>query len=261
MNIQINPSAWKGVFALPCSVVDEHIKLAGAAQLKALLWIFRHNGEEYTVDDIALALGMGRADASDALQYWLENGILFKADSESNAPAPIPEKETAQPEPAPTVSVIKAVPPPCEKPTFQDIAKRLEESEELRYLFTQAQVRLGKTISPADQSTFLWLHDHQGLPVEVILMIIEYAAVEGKTGIKYIEKMGINWAENEIDTIEKAEEKITQINQSKNAWGKISAELGISKGSRPTRNVPLQIHGSTYGNSRLTLSATLTRNV
>lgn len=34
MNYKMNLGAWNSIFAVPCSVVDEHIKLAGAAQLK-----------------------------------------------------------------------------------------------------------------------------------------------------------------------------------------------------------------------------------
>ena len=34
---------WSSVFAVPSDVVDKYIKLAGAAQLKVLLWILRNN--------------------------------------------------------------------------------------------------------------------------------------------------------------------------------------------------------------------------
>lgn len=230
MEFQISPSAWNGVFAFPTTVVDQHIKLAGSAQLKVLLWMFRHNGEPYCTDDIACALGMACADVVDAMQYWMETGLLTK--NGENVPlakiSAVPIISAAppvQPQPAQKAAVIPPVP---EKPTFEDVARRASESEELKYLFQQAQIRLGKTISPADQSTLLWLHDWLGLPVEVILMIVGYAVMEGKTGMAYIEKIGIDWSSHEIDTIEKAEERINQIQKSKQAWNKICSALGIS---------------------------------
>lgn len=226
MEHQISPAAWNGVFAFPNSVVDKHIKLAGAAQLKTLLWIFRHNGEQFEAADIAAALGMNETDVKDSMQYWIETGLLCKC---GEAPA-IPAQPAAQPAPAPAqASSEKPVilPPPAEKPTFQDVVRRAAESEEVKYLLLQAQLKLGKTISPAEQSALLWMHDWLGLPVEVILMIIGYAVMDGKSGMAYIEKVGIDWSSNEIDTIEKAEAKIKEIQQSKQAWGKICGALGI----------------------------------
>lgn len=234
MEYQISPSAWNGVFALPCAVVDKHIKLAGSAQLKVLLWIFRHNGEPLETQKIAQALGMAEADVKDAMQYWIEAGLLYK----SGGPQPSCHTTStqAQPPSAPiSLTEKKAadkpaiLPPPIEKPTFQDVVRRANESDELKYLFQQAQIRLGKTISPADQSTLLWMHDWLGLPVEVILMIMEYAVMEGKTGMAYIEKVGIDWASNEIDTMEKAEERINEILKSKKAWNQICSTLDIPK--------------------------------
>lgn len=227
MDFQINPSAWNGVFAFPNTVVDRHIKLAGSAQLKVLLWIFRHNGEDYSTDDIARALGMVGADVTDAMQYWVENGLLTR--SVQTAPASAPSVSAPSPAAPAQASAQKppVIPPPPEKPTFEDVARRAGESEELKYLFQQVQLRLGKTISPADQSTLLWIHDWLGLPVEVILMIVGYAAMEGKTGMAYIEKIGIDCANHEIDTIEKAEERINRIQESKQSWNKICSALGI----------------------------------
>lgn len=224
MEHQISPAAWNGVFAFPSCVVDKHIKLAGAAQLKTLLWIFRHTGEQFEAADIADALGMAEPDVKDAMQYWIETGLLCKR-GENPAVTAQPEAAPILPEKAAEKPVI--LPPPIEKPTFQDVVRRAGESEEVKYLLLQAQLRLGKTISPADQGTLLWMHDWLGLPVEVILMIMEYAVMEGKTGMAYIEKIGIDWANNEIDTIEKAEAKINEIQQSKKAWNKICGVLDI----------------------------------
>ena len=44
MGYKIDPSAYSDVFVFPKSVVKKHIKLAGAAQLKVLLWLFCRGG-------------------------------------------------------------------------------------------------------------------------------------------------------------------------------------------------------------------------
>lgn len=76
MDYQLNLGAWNAVFAVPSAVVDQHLKLAGSAQLKVLLWLLRHAGEDTGMEALAKAVGLSRMDAADALQYWVEVGIL-----------------------------------------------------------------------------------------------------------------------------------------------------------------------------------------
>ena len=42
MEYQLNLGAWNSVFVVPSILVDQHIKLAGAVQLKVILWVLRH---------------------------------------------------------------------------------------------------------------------------------------------------------------------------------------------------------------------------
>ena len=104
------------------------------------------------------------------------------------------------------------------KPTSDQIACRLMEEPALRLLYAEAQQKLGRTIGYDGQSTLLMIHDQYGLPVEVILMILEYAASQGKTSMAYIAKMGRDWGEREIDTLEKAEEQLTRLRTGQSLW-------------------------------------------
>ena len=78
MNLSINLGAWNSLFAIPCDVVDKHIKLAGSAQLKVLLFILRHAGEKISTVEIANALSMSEIDVKDSMQYWLETNIISR---------------------------------------------------------------------------------------------------------------------------------------------------------------------------------------
>ena len=42
MSYKINLEAYSSIYALPSSVVDKHIKLSGAIQLKVLLYFMRN---------------------------------------------------------------------------------------------------------------------------------------------------------------------------------------------------------------------------
>ena len=76
MEYRMNLGAWNSVFAVPCEVVDRHLKLAGALQLKVLLWALRHSGEAFTTAALAEATGASEADVRDAMLYWTENGLF-----------------------------------------------------------------------------------------------------------------------------------------------------------------------------------------
>ena len=71
-------SVWEnGIFNLPIKVVDEYLKLASEYQLKALLYIFRNNGQAETAE-IAKALGQTIADTDNLLEFWVEEGIIYQ---------------------------------------------------------------------------------------------------------------------------------------------------------------------------------------
>ena len=53
MSYTVNLGCWGSIFAVPSDVVDKYLKIAGSAQLKVLLWILRHSGENFEVDTIA----------------------------------------------------------------------------------------------------------------------------------------------------------------------------------------------------------------
>lgn len=235
MSYLVNLGAWNSVFAVPCSVVDQNLKLAGSVQLKVLLWALRHAGEPFETQDIANALGIDRADVSDALVYWQEAG-LFSPDepkpSEPAVPAAPLSGGAAQaagpkadgPSPAGKRRVLSRP----QKPDSEFVAKRMEESTEIACLMQSAQQVLGRLISSGESATLLMIHDDFGLPSDVIVMLLQYAVSIGKANMRYIEKTAMNWADEEINTYERAEEKLRQLTERRQAWGKVEQAIGIS---------------------------------
>ena len=199
MSYGINPSAWGVIFPVPSQIVDKHIRLAGAAQLKALLWVLRHANEPLDIEEMAKAIGQKTADAVDALQYWVETGILINDDKKTEQ-SKITENKNQQNQEEEKPSIIekekepsrRPSPPelPVIKPSHSQILARAKESPDIAYLFNEAQVKLGRTIGYDGQCTLLMMHDQYGLPIEVILMILSYAASVGKISFSYIGKMG-----------------------------------------------------------------------
>ena len=242
MNYKINPLAFTGIFAVPTAVVDDNLRLTSALQLKTLLYMLRHaNDTGISLADISRATGYDEADIDDALIFWTERGLLIKGDSVPTPPVTVKEQQASPVAPAvsavstsPAQTVKKVEEIPVTKPSHEQVAARLNESEELRLLFAEAQNILGKTVGYDGQSTLIMMHDSYGLPVEVILMAIEYNKNKGKTGFAAISKTGREWSELEIDSIEGAIEYIEQHTVVDEAWHKLRSMTEITN-KNPTQ--------------------------
>ena len=70
MDYRLDIGMWNQVFAVPCALVDRHLKLAGKEQLQVLLYALRHAGEGFTPEGLAGDLGMTAEEALDGLEYW-----------------------------------------------------------------------------------------------------------------------------------------------------------------------------------------------
>ncbi|MGN0498791.1 MAG: DnaD domain protein [Acutalibacteraceae bacterium] len=238
--IKIDLGQWNGIFAVPNSVVDEHIKLAGAAQLKVLLYVLRHSGEEINTEQIGKALSMHPADVADSANFWVSCGLLKKeeaafaphdteqkSDSSKNVSSVHPTEQPAQPQRKPTR-------PP--RPTGPYITERVMKDKEFAFLTEEAQAIIGKPLSTGDLGILLNLHDMDGLPVDVITMLLQFCVSREKFGMKYIESVGISWAQQGVDNVAKAEEKIREYSDQCSAWGTVSEIFGLKTVGSPTKS-------------------------
>ncbi len=211
MSYKLNGAVWNGVFVVPNCVVDEHIKKAGGQQLKVLLFLLRHNSESLDARAVARGTGMDASDVKDAVQYWKEVGLVYE-DGETP-----PEAAAAQAE----ALSFKALPDVV--PTYEQVAARTLEDANLRALFNEAPLRLGRTIGYGEQSQLLMMLDYYGLPCEVILTVVEYCRSIGKGNMNYIAKVAKDWAEREINTLERADAYLKELKSDERLWKKFAA--------------------------------------
>ena len=217
MSIQVAPELLGRVFFVPKAIVDEHLAYVTGQQLKVLLYVLRHTGESLEVEDLAGGLGMSAADVSDALQYWLTTGVLQKDDAPAvktpAAPAKSATKTGASQKPLLEVPDIV--------PTYETVAARLLEDPAMKGMFQEVQALMGKTIGYDTQAKLLMMHDTYGLAPEVILTIVDYSVKRGK-GVSYMCKVGKNWAEEGVTTLEDAMEKLEQLSRTDRAWSEFT---------------------------------------
>jgi len=179
-------------------VADEHLKLARELELKVLLWLLRYDGSQ-GLAALADWLGKPEGDLVNAVQFWIDRGMI----SINNEQVTM-NNEERWPKPKPV-----ALTPPAQalmpiRPTQAQILTRVGEDPGLRGLFGEADKILERTIGHEGQCMMLMLHDSHGLPNDVIYMLLRYCKQIGKTNNAYIEAVGRDWGQREIDSIEKA---------------------------------------------------------
>lgn len=231
MSYSVNPSVFKSIFAVPTDIVDKHIRLANGDQLKVLLWILRNSTDNPDINEMCKALKINQSDAADYLQYWVLTGVLSEnGEAVTPSPAPVEVKKEEKPVEIKKVEVAPVTP---SKPSSREILQRIDESPEIGHLFNEAQKLLGKTIGYDGQCTLLLLHDHYGLPTEVLFMMIDYCVSIGKSNYAYLEAVGRDWGTREIDTLEKAAEQISILKEANSIWNEFAKNAGITN-PRPT---------------------------
>lgn len=223
MEYKINPMAFTGIFPVPNSLVDENIRLASVVQLRVLLYILRHSNDGISETEmIAEALSLEADDVKDAMIFWAERGLLIK-DGQMMTASPVTEKREEKKEEKPVAvrEEKKVAEIAISRPSYEDVAKRIKESDEVSVLLQEAQSVLGRTIGFDGQSVLIQMLDSYGLPPEVILMAIEYSLSLKKTGWASIGRVGRRWSEMEIDTLEGAMEYIEEHNIVDETWAKL----------------------------------------
>jgi len=226
MEYSVNFGIWNGVFAVPNVIVDEHIKLAGATQLKVILWMLRHSGEKFDINEISKALNMQTADVKDCMQYWVQVGVISPGGNEAK-PA-----ETQGDDKNITNSVVEQKE---EKKTpkvrmyqvdLEYVSKRMSEDKNIAYLMEMADNLYERMTSTNDKSVLLSIHEYYGMPIEVIIMIMQYLKSVDRCCTGSIKQMADKWWKKEIFDLNSADKEIKRLEAGKASAVKIQKIIG-----------------------------------
>lgn len=214
---------------LPQKLTGELLAGADALYVKlylAALELASRNAGHTCVRDICIAMGEGEEAVVRAMSYWAGYGLVRYLPEDGSirfAPADAPAQTT--PAPAARPPVREADTPPVYLPG--EVAASIEQSRELGQMFALAQTILGRTLSSAAAATLYSFYDWLGLPLEVILMLLEHCAEMGKRDMRYIEKVAISWHQMGIDSVDAAEAYLkTQTKKNRYCY-RVKKVLGI----------------------------------
>ena len=233
MDFRANSGIWGTMFGVPCIVADNFLKLATGEQIKVLLYILRCSGKDCTDGEIALNTGITPQAASDAILFWQQVNVLTAdahnaspAQSQIISPPPTQPREAAPP-------VEKAVNAPRKKTTLSgtEIAGLMKDSSDISELLKTAEGVFG-IINHTQQNSLIWMYTYLGLKKEVIITLISYCASIGKTNSAYIEKIACAWSENEINTLNAAQEEVSRMSASREYTAQVMRAFEMNR--RPT---------------------------
>ncbi len=203
MDYSINFNTYKNNFCLPELIIDDDFKDMDSDFLKVILLIFKNPDKSYSVSLISSLLSMDDKKVEKALLYWIDKGVLLTSDKPKKAEVTVVSESVS------TTGVNKT------------------NDAELKFLIDNMENLLCRGLTSTDIKTITYIYEYYRMPVDVILMAIQYSVSKGKKDIRYIEKVCVNWVDNDINTHTKAEQHLNMLKRQKDNENKIIKLFGI----------------------------------
>ena len=242
MAYALNPALWRRMFPVPAQVIERHIRLCSGVSLKCLLLLLHAPNDCCDAQSIAARLGIPVGEVADALNYWLENGILQQED---NIFAPSPAAD--EPPSPPTAENPRAIAPAAaalpatnatsgSRPHFprEESVALIEHDKTLQGLVQELQSILAKPLTSADLDVLLALYSFYGLSAHYILTLVHYCATIGRSSMGYAERVAASWIADGIDDAA-LDHHIDILMHKRTNEGKLKAAFGINDRSLTQR--------------------------
>ncbi len=170
--------------------LDKYMPAANGDYVKVYLYLLRNGYRGFDVQAAAEKLNLTEGDVNRAVRYWENQGILSIGEGKKEVPAAaaVPEEKTALRESYASSAAA-------------GIYRDLSSDEEFAQLLFIARKYLSKQLNESDQQVLAYLYDGLHLPSEVIDYLIDYSVQHGHRSLRYIEKVGVDWAERGFRTV------------------------------------------------------------
>lgn len=219
----------KGIF-LPESVLKS-LTNATESELKLLIILAKEGRDKDYLSESDLLpacekAGLDRETFTEALAFFRGAGLV-ENETETVVEKLVPPKTEEE-----EASVV--IKPHKSSYTSEELARAAGDRKFAELLdFTQKS--LGKSFNRNDIATVYSFVEALLLPHDVIMLAVEHCVTEGKGNLRYIEKLLIDFADNEVNTYERAEEYILARANYKSFESKIRKMLGLGQRSLTAR--------------------------
>jgi len=198
---------------LPYLFIDHY--LTGCPPVYPLIYIFSLrrllDGDDVSMQEISGHFQLTDTDVVNAWRHWERVGLV-QIDEKNNdisvtfLPVREPEPVDIIKEPVPQLleAPLPELPEARPQYTVQELSVYRTQSREIERLFAKAEQALGKLLTYNDMNVIFGFYDWLRLPLEVIEYLLNYCASHNHRSLRYMEKCAIDWAERDIDDLEKA---------------------------------------------------------
>lgn len=220
----------KSCTSIPDVFFDTYMLRANGEFLKVYLYLYRWckvPDAQLSVASIADKLCMTESDVMRALRYWQTQNLLHIENDASGQPVTlvmldISAEVEIQTSPAQTaqtnqstqtyttvasqtVSTPSAADSKYIKPsyTMQQIQAFNEQTKDDQ-IFLVIEQYIGKPLSQNDMNTIIFFYERLGFSPSLIEYLVEYCVGNEHRSLRYMEKVAISWAQDGINSVEKA---------------------------------------------------------
>ncbi len=232
--------------SVPSWFIHDYMPHAMGGYVKVYLYLltaYYERTEILSIEDTAALLSMLSSEFISALEYWQSTSILtFNTLSEEEFEVSFSLTSPVKPGDAKDVEVqtiqktqkvkAKKEKAPVKTNTYiqqtrpnyspSELSIYLQDSQ-VQELYKMAEKSLGRLLSSSDQQILFGLYDWLHMPLNLIDYLLDYCATKGHTSMRYVEKTGIAWLNDGVNTLEQAKMRST----TDKLYYKILAEVGL----------------------------------
>ena len=212
--MKITPIYKNKILCLPAEVVESRLASATADELKVLLSVIAD--PEFDLKERAARLDLTENAVLRALSAWCDAGAILV---DTSSPAPQAQQTAVPSVPAPGQLTMTGG-PEVKKRTLtrsampqysaEEIADTVESTAGCAELIDSCQQILGRIFNTSETAVIVGLLDHLRLSPEYILLLCSHAASIRRTSMRYIEKMAVEFYDNDVATYAALEEELAR---------------------------------------------------
>jgi DnaD/phage-associated family protein len=199
---------------LPCVFIDDYFTDCLPVYPLIYIWSLRRllDGHSASLQEIGERFQLTEGDVKKAWQHW-ENvklvSVSYANDEMEITFLPMSPRNS---QPLTLLALPEVKEKTSSRPKKQiysppELECYSSESPDVKRLFKCAEKTLDMP-DHKDLNTIFYFYDGLRLPIDVIEYLLEYCAENDNRSLRYIEKCAIDWANNGIDSIEKAAQHV-----------------------------------------------------
>ena len=255
-DFKITKIGYNPVTCVPDEFIKTYMPMANGDYVKVYLYLLYcvKNDQMLSVSSLADYFQCTENDIKRALKYWEKVGVIGLELNEKNQLTGLcfkdltggvqlskisDTKEIAVAEPtvsdAPVVEPVDTTAPKSTKTkkspankkreyTLDEI-KEFHNNHEVSELVFIIETYLRHPLNSTEMNTVFFWYDGLKFSGELIEYLVEYCITNGHASLRYMDKVALGWAENEIDSIDKAKEHVAIRSK---AYYSIMKAFGIS---------------------------------